>query len=185
VEISCPDDCVYLATAREHPPAAVQRQHQADVRFLAQSARQLSESQHQILFLLEMVVRKHASEIVPSINDQDIADAAGALASTLESAARGIIYEHQPASLPAQRLVRELDALVRELVKQAPRADRDAAVALRALERCAKAARAELEGGDRALLRLIERLLGRSAVGAGDSGARPAAPPEPPRLIIP
>ena len=34
VEIRCPDDCAYLASARRHPAATVQRQHELDVALL-------------------------------------------------------------------------------------------------------------------------------------------------------
>src|SRR5262245_41334387 len=121
VEIRCPPDCGYVSSARVHPPAAVQAQPAPDVRLVAPLVHLLSEPQHRILILLQMVVSKHAGETIPSINDQDIVDAAGALASTFESAVRGIIYEHRPASLPAQRLLGDLEGLVHELLKEAPR----------------------------------------------------------------
>ena len=41
---------------------------------------------------------------------KDVAEAAATLASTLETAARGVIYEHQAQAPPAQRLVRDLRA---------------------------------------------------------------------------
>jgi class 3 adenylate cyclase len=43
------------------------------------------------------------------LNDDDVADAAGALAATFETAARGVIYEHAPESLVARRLADDLD----------------------------------------------------------------------------
>jgi hypothetical protein len=186
VEIRCPPDCGYLTSARVHPPATLQRQHESDIRFLAPLVHQLSESQHHIFVLLQVVVRKHAAMTLPSINDQDVADAAGALAATLESAGRGIIYEHRPASLPAQRVLADLERFVRELVKEAPRAEREAAVALRALERVARSARSALEADDRAFLRLTERML-RPTAGRDPADSSPPDAPstEPSRLILP
>ena len=71
--------------------------------------------------------------------DEDIAQAAGALASTLETAAKGIVYEHQPASLVAARLMVELKGVVDEVVKNAGSTlERDAAIALRRIEHAAK-----------------------------------------------
>jgi hypothetical protein len=69
--------------------------------------------------------------------DVDVADAASALASTFETASKGVIYEHQPRSLPAQRLASEfregLERLSRET--QARTIERDATAALRGIER--------------------------------------------------
>ena len=71
--------------------------------------------------------------------DEDIAQAAGALAATLETASRGIVYEHQPSSLAAARLMGELKALVDDVSKNAGSAiERDAAIALRRIEHAAK-----------------------------------------------
>jgi hypothetical protein len=68
--------------------------------------------------------------------DVDVADAASALASTFETAAKGVIYEHQPHSLPAQRLASHfrdaLDRLSRDT--QARTIERDATAALRGIE---------------------------------------------------
>ena len=50
--------------------------------------------------------------------DADVADAAGALAATYETSARGVIYEHQTQSLPAERLRSELRAALMELGRE-------------------------------------------------------------------
>src|SRR5512144_1496237 len=92
-EIRCPADCGYLQSARHHPPAMVRRR---------------DERQRAILALVQSVILQHIPNAVPRVVDHDVAEAAAALASSFETAARGIIYEQQPASLPAQRLAADL-----------------------------------------------------------------------------
>ena len=89
--------------------------------------------------MLAAVTSRHQADALQKLVDEDIAQAAGALASTLETAAKGIVYEHQPASLVAARLMAELKSVVDEVVKNAGSAlERDAAIALRRIEHAAK-----------------------------------------------
>ena len=132
VEINCPSDCVYLSTERSHPPAIVQRQQQIDREIMLPLLQGLSERQARVFLMLAAVTSRHQSDALQKLVDDDIAQAAGALAGTLETAAKGIVYEHQPASLVAGRLMSELKAVVDEIVKNAGSAlERDAASALR------------------------------------------------------
>ena len=104
VQIQCPSDCAWLASAREHPPAVAVRQQQRDVGLLVQFMRDFSQRQSQLFFLINtFLVRYEPPELQPLIDD-DVAEAAAALAATFETASRGVIYEHRPASLPAERL---------------------------------------------------------------------------------
>jgi hypothetical protein len=138
VEISCPADCGYLSTARTHPPAVVQRQQELDRAMMMPLLQGLSERQARLFLMLAAVTSKHQPDTLQKLVDEDIAQAAGALASTLETAAKGIVYEHQPASLVAARLMTELKTVVDEVVKNAGSAlERDAAVALRRIEHAA------------------------------------------------
>ena len=101
-QIQCPDDCGYLAVAREHPPAATARQQQLDVELLLQFVRDFSQRQSQLFAMtLTFLVRYQPPELQP-LNDDDVLDAAAALAATFETASRGVIYEHRPASAPAR-----------------------------------------------------------------------------------
>src|SRR5262249_56811226 len=103
VQIACPSDCAWLASAREHPAAVVVRQQQRDVGRFVQLMRDFSERQSQIFLLIStFLVRYEAPELQPLI-DADVAEAMGALAATFETASRGGIYEHRPASLPPPR----------------------------------------------------------------------------------
>jgi hypothetical protein len=137
-EIACPPDCGYLSTARTHPPAVVQRQLEMDRAMLVSILEGLSERQARLFVMLSAVAARHRNDALHKLVDEDIAQASSALASTLETAAKGIVYEHQPSSLVAARLMVELRGVVDEVVKNASSAlERDAAVALRRLEQAA------------------------------------------------
>ena len=139
VEINCPSDCGYLLTARSHPPAVIQRQHEVDRAMMLPLLQGLSERQARLFLMLAAVTSRHQSDALQKLVDDDIAQATGALASTLETAAKGIVYEHRPASLAASRLMAELKTVVDEVVKNAGSAlERDAAVTLRRIEHAAK-----------------------------------------------
>ena len=139
VEINCPSDCGYLSSARSHPPAVVQRQQEMDRAMLLPLLQGLSERQARLFLMLAALMSKHQSEGLQKLVDDDIAQATGALASTLETAGRGIVYEHRPASVAASRLMTELKTMVDEVVKNAGSAlERDAAIALRRIEHAAK-----------------------------------------------
>lgn len=183
-EIACPADCSYLASARQHPAAAVQKRREVEGRFLAGVVRDLTEAQYHLFLFLQMAVARHAAHAVPALADADVDAAVRAMADTLDTAARGIIYEHQVASLPAQRLATELKAALETLAKdgRGPR-DADVALALKTTARGASEAAAAL-GGDRAWLDLLASLFQGSGPDAPkDSAGGPAA--EPGRIILP
>src|SRR5688500_338818 len=139
VEIACPSDCGYLSAARVHPPAVVQRQHDLDRAMLLPLLQGLSERQARLFLMFAAVTTRHESPALQKLVDEDIGQAAGALASTLETAAKGIVYEHRPTSIVATRLMTELKNVVDEVVKNAGSAlERDAAIALRRIEHAAK-----------------------------------------------
>lgn len=175
VEIDCPDDCPHLTAAREHPAAVVKRQQERDVAALLPSVHHLTERQHQLYFLFNTVVLRHQPEGFARLNDDDVADAAAAVAATLETAARGVIYEHAAQSPVAQRLGRDLQGTIEEMRERGVTVyDGEAAIALRAIEQGARDAR-KLEPGPTAYLTLIARLLQASRA------AQPSAAPSEPR----
>lgn len=159
VEIRCPDTCGYLTTARLHPPAAVQRQQQRDIAALGASMAGLTERQSQLLFLLLGVLSREHGDPLRRLVDADVAEAAAALAATYETAAKGLIYDHQPQSVPAQRIVTGWKDLLKELAEQggARAVERDAAPAFRAIEQGARRAAQDAEDG--AYLELVKRLM--------------------------
>lgn len=184
VQIRCPSDCPYLATAREHPPAAAVRLQQQHVHALAQSTRDLSERQLQLFFLINTFLRHYEPPELQPLLDQDVADAAAALAGTFETASRGVIYEHRPSALPADRLASALKPVIAEAGKPGGSAfDRDAAVVLRRIEEAARAITGS-EPSSRAYLDLLGQILDAGTTGA--AGAHDEPPPENrPRLIVP
>lgn len=180
VEIPCPSGCAYLASAREHPAAAVRRQQARDLAILLPALQHLTERQHHLFFLFQSVIARHQPGGLSRLVDADVAEAAGALASTLDTAARGVIYEQAPQSRVAQALVAEMQALLAQAREQGVTiAESDAATVLRTIEQGAKDAGPWREG-DAAYLELMARLL--SVARAADAPRREAAPAGP--LII-
>jgi len=178
-EIQCPEDCVYLASAREHPAAVVRRQQEHDIGVLMPSLQGLTERQHQLFFLFQSLIARHTPEGFARLLDDDVAEAAAVVASTLETAARGVIYEHAAQSLPAQRLATEMQAMLAEMREKGVKIfDREAAVVLRAIEKGARETR-HVEPGETSYLTLMARLLQRNRAGA------PPPPSERGSLIIP
>ena len=182
-QIQCPPDCIYLASAREHPPAAAVRRHQRDLSLVVQFMRDLSERQTQIFFLVASFLLKYQPPELQPLIDDDVAEAAAAMAATLETSVRGVIYEHRPASLPADRLMTALKPMLSQAGERGGSAfERDTAVVLRRIEEAARGARDNDESNRRAFLDLLDRVLKKS--GDEQEGSAPAEP-EASRLIVP
>jgi hypothetical protein len=182
VEIACPSDCSYLASARQHPPAAAVRQQQDDVSTVVHVMRDLNERQSRLFFLLVTFLVRYQPPELHSFLDEDIADAMAALAATYETAARGVIYEHRPESLSAERLTNGLKPVLAEAGQTGGTPfQRDAAVVLRRVEAAAREALGSAPGNRRQFLDLIRRVI-RTPEDEGRDGT-PAD--EGPRVIIP
>ena len=181
VEINCPSDCVYLTTAKAHPPAVVQRQLEHDRALLLPLLGGMSERQARVFLMLSALVARHQGEPFQTLKDEDITLAAEALASTLETSMRGIVYEHRAATVPADRLLTELKGMVAEITKEGGSAlERDAAIALRRLETAAREiAKSNPTGA--AFQQLLIRLL--LPAGGTANAEAPTAPAS--SLIIP
>jgi len=159
VEIQCPSTCPYLATAREHPAAVVRRQQEHDVARLIPTIRHLTERQYELFFVFQSVITRHRPEGLARLVDADVAEAAAAMAATIETAARGVIYEHAPQTHPAQSLTKALKALLDQIRQQGATVyDGEVAIALRAIEQGARTLRTPTEG-ETAYLELVSRLL--------------------------
>jgi hypothetical protein len=178
VEIACPETCGYLRSSRTHPPAAVLRQRDLDLRTLVPFIEGLGENELRLFWVVLSFVKQYKSEGLLPLADDDVADAAGALAATFETASRGLIYDHQASSLQAQRLLGEIKALLASAVKQGQGGvDEALGVILRRVERAAREARTSLGGGPAAFLGLIARMeaLGREGLEGTSQASQPEA----------
>ena len=105
---------------------------------------------------------------------------AGALAATLETAARGVIYEHQATTVPGRRLMTEMATMLADLRGRGVTVfDREAAITLRAIESGARDT-AGPDGSDSEYLVLMARLLQMNRPGATRPAERGNSP-----LILP
>jgi hypothetical protein len=184
VEIRCPDGCAYLASARRHPAAAVQRQHELDVALLLPAMAGFTDRQSRFFFLFQSLALRHPVDPLRPLLDADIAEAAGATAATLETAARGVIYQQAPAALNAQELATAFGRAFEEIVQQVqgPRTplERDAARALRGIEEAARRV-GPIDGDVRTgYLGLVRRILGAQNAATGEKAPEPG-----PSIILP
>jgi hypothetical protein len=179
-EIRCPPTCVYLTSAREHPAAAVLRRQQQDVGLVISFVRDLNTQQSELFLLTSDFLARYPAPALQPVIDDDVTEAAGALAATYETASRGVIYEHRPASVPAERLLAGLKAMYSEAGKNRGSAfEREAVVVLRRIEQAVKDARAAEPENRRAFLELISR-----TIKAREHPDEAHHEPEP-RLIVP
>ncbi len=186
-EIDCPDTCPHLGTARAHPAAVVRKQQERDVASIMPAIQHLTERQYQLFFLYQTLIARHKPDGLGRLLDIDVAEAAATAAATLETAARGVIYEHTAPSLPAQRLSGELRALLTEMREAgATVSDREAAIVLRAIAEGARPAAGADQAGT-SYLELMSRILqmNRAAKAAGAQPGGPEPPDARPSLIIP
>ncbi len=192
VEINCPPDCGYLAAAHVHPPAAVRRQQERDLGFVMAMRDGLTAQQSDLLLALLSFVAGLQADPLLKLQDDDVAEGAGALAATYETADRGLIYEHRPPSLVAQRFVTEAKAFLASLVAEADagtarRVERDAAVVLRHLETGVRGARTVIDEGPATSLGIIGRFIAAARASRrtdGDAG-RPRVEAPQPLLVKP
>jgi hypothetical protein len=164
VEIRCPDDCVYLTSARKHPAAVVQRQHEIDVALLLPAMSGLTDRQSRFFFLFQSLSVRHPADPLRPLVDGDVADAAAATAASLETSARGVIYDQQPASINAQELSGAFRRAFEEIATGTggPRTplERDAAKALRGVEEAARRVGPIVGDPRTGFLALARRVLG-------------------------
>jgi hypothetical protein len=143
----------------------------------------LSDRQARVFLMFAAAIGRHQSDGFQKMVDEDIAMAAAALAATLETSARGIVYEHRAATVSAERLLVDLKAVVAELTKEGGTAlERDTAIALRRIEAGATAF-VKMSPGGMAFQQLLVRLLAPSATASPEEGNQGAAPA--PSIIIP
>ena len=179
VEIACPSDCVFLETAHRHPAAVVKRQIDQDVGILMATLGNISERQLQLFFILQTIVVRHKPSGLTSLEDLDVAQAAAALATTLESASKGVIFDESTNSPVAEALRRELKPIVDEVAKSGgSRSERDIAALLRGIERGARHEGAPVGDSPTSYLELLGRVLRQMPPVA-------APPPNSPLIVTP
>ena len=176
VEIRCPDTCGYLASARRHPPAQQQRERDRDVSLLWPALATLTERQSRFFFLFQSLAARLPDDPLRPLRDEDVAAAASAVATTIEAASRGVIFERAPESLPAQQLARSIKAAFEEIATElgGPRTplEKDAARALRGVEDAARRIGPIVGDSARGYLALLARVLerpGQARTGPGDA----------------
>lgn len=185
VEIHCIDDCRHLEAAQRYPAAVVKRQIDRDVTLLMASVGPLTEQQLQLFFLLQSMVLAYKPEGVIRVVDSDVALATGALASALESASKGVIFEEATASTVAEGLRRAMRPVLAEIAKDGgSRAEREVATVLRAMERGAKNDGGSLAGGETAYLDLVNSVFRHSPSPPRRSGPA-ASGAEKPLIVLP
>lgn len=183
VEIQCPESCPHLAAARHHPPAVVQRRYERDLDILRPCLAGTTDRQYALLLWLHASTADQRATAVPALRDDDLVAAAGSLASTLETEARGIIYEHAPATITAQRVIEDYKRALADLEKDSgTRLARDASAALRLLERLGRQV-ASKEQTPTALIELLDRL-SAPRVGAPGNNAPEEPGPDEPRVRL-
>jgi hypothetical protein len=160
------------------------RQQQHDLALFVEALRDFSRRQAQLFLAVNGVIARYEPPELQPIVDDDVVDAAAALAATLETAARGVIYEHRPPTLSAERLA----TAIREMLAEAGRGggsafERDAAVVLRRVEQTARAARAAAAGDARGYFKFLDRVL-KKREDVPPDGEEAATSPAP-RLILP
>jgi hypothetical protein len=177
-EIRCPDACAYLSASRAHPPASVRKQQEEDLAVLTPGLAGLSEPRQQLLLFALTLIDRFKGDSLDAARDMDVVSAAGALASTYETAARGVIYEHRADSVPAQRMAQGIRELFDQLGRGRPSGfAADAAAVLRRIEDRARAVQRPAAPDPRAFVALAGRVARR--LGTPEAGYHPAVAREP------
>ena len=178
-EIRCPSDCVHLDTAKKHPAAVVRKQQEHDIAVLIGAmGHRPSEMQLQLFFLVGSIIVRYRPDDLMTLGDRDVADAAAAMAGTLEAAGRGVIAELPGGNPVSEGLRRQIDGFLAEIGKSGgPSFGRQAAEVLRAVERGARHEAPGVGSDPRAALALLSRV---RPPAPAETAAKPASP-----IIIP
>lgn len=142
--------------------------------------RDFSDSQGELFFTIAAFLSRYRPTDFNTLIDDDVAEAAASLAATFDTASRGLIYDHRPASVVAERLTTALKKVLAETTQGRGSAfERDAAVVLRRVEEAAREIAATDRTNRQAFLDFLRRTITAPADDAEGTGA------EGPRLIVP
>jgi hypothetical protein len=156
------------------------RRQQDDMVSMVNAVRDLNQRQSQVFLAVNSFLIRYQPPEFQSLLDEDVAEAAKALAATLETASRGVIYEHRPESRAAERVSAGLKAVLAEAGKAAgPGFDSDAAVVLRRIEQLVRDLASRDPANRRGYLELMARVI-RSRGPQDETTDTPE-----PRLIVP
>jgi hypothetical protein len=171
VEIRCPSDCTFLGTSQKHPAAVVRKQQEQDIAVLIGALGQRpTELQLQLFFLIGSVIVRYRPDGFMTLGDGDVADAAAAMAGTLEAAGRGVIAELPGANPVSEGLRRQIDGFLAEAGRRAgPSFGRQTAEVLRAIERGARHDAPGVGAEGTAYLALLRRILPQEPEKVGSS----------------
>ena len=168
VEIDCPSDCAYLTGSHAPGWEGRETERRRDARRLAPFIEGLSDVQARLFFLaLAGITALRARR--RDLDDALLAQAVAALRKTVETRARGILYDHQADDARAQGLVFELRQMLEahdEAGGEVGPEDRDLLPMLLALDAATAATVAEREDPVAFLdtaLRLVGSLDGQRA----------------------
>ncbi|MCL4820963.1 MAG: hypothetical protein KJ067_17630 [Vicinamibacteria bacterium] len=186
VEVACPDDCPYLTGSHAGAWDGRETEMRRDARRVGPFLEALDEEEEAPLVLMTIASLPAIRTRVRGLDDAALHQALGALAKTVATREKGILYEHPVEDGLTQAAVRELSGLyeVKEEDGSIVR-PRDASL-LRVLEALQKAVESTLReaSGPSAFLDTATRLAGRMLAEAGGPPP-PAAEPPAPRLIVP
>lgn len=122
--------------------------------------RRFSEAELQVFFLLASQVVRYRPEGLAPLRDEDIADAATAMAATLDAAAQGLVAHVTGTNTVSEGLRRALDEMIAVLGQQGGAAVAPmAAGVLRGLAHGAQALQAASPADPVAFLDLLRRVL--------------------------
>lgn len=121
--------------------------------------RDFNQRQSELFLLVSTMVCRYKPIEWEAPADQDVIDAVSSLASTFETAAKGIIYEHRAPSATAERLAAALKPAILEAGRGGGSAfERDATVVLRRISEVATDLRSTT-ATPTAFLELLQRTL--------------------------
>lgn len=138
----------------------VKRQQEQDLTVLLTALGRLSEPQLQLFFVIHAFISRFKPDGI-QLTDTDVADAVGALATSFETSARGVLYEGRASSTAGEALRRELKIYIAQLAGErgGSRFEREVSVVLRGIERGAKHEAPGIGDGAVEYLTLVSRIL--------------------------
>jgi hypothetical protein len=148
----------------------VRKQQDQDLAVLTPALAGLSESRQQLFLFTVTLVDRFRGDGLDAASDADAASAAAALAGTYETAAKGLIYEQRPDSIPARRIADGIKGMYDQFGRGRPSGfAADAAAVLRQVEDRVRAVQRATPRDARAFLDLAGRMAKR--LGSGPEGA--------------